>query len=69
LVVFFFFFFFFFFFSVFFSFLVVLLFGLSTLGGFKEKHLLPHHGVVFEHTQRSMNSRSDHRSVKAGHGH
>jgi len=44
-------------------------FGFSTLGGFEEKHLFSYDGIVLEHGERTMGTRSNHCPVVTSHGH
>lgn len=45
------------------------LFRLSTLGRFKEKHLLLHDGIVLEHGERTVRTGPDHGTVETSHRH
>lgn len=45
------------------------LFRLSTLGRFKEKHLLLHDRIVLEHGERAVRTGPDHSAIETRHRH
>lgn len=45
------------------------LFRLSTLGRFKEKHLLLHDRIVLEHGERAVRTGPDHGAIETRHRH